>query len=229
MWLNPALTSESAIAGYRQALAASAPKHLVIDGLFNDEKLRQVCRILQQPTAWQTQKHTYAALYVSEMKWQITPKSQRFVQRDLWLRSKADPHVAALALEFLAFLRGHEFLALLTELFSVPITDIHLDDPERNTNYFRLGARDFINQHADDSPGREICLLLYLNENWQAEQGGELVFAGTSAQPIAIAPLFNRCVLFDPSAEGTEHWVQPVNDTSLGLQRYNVTSWYWGE
>ena len=145
MWLNPALTRESAIAGYRRALIASAPKHLVIDGLFNDEKLRQVCRILQQPTAWQTQKHTYAALYVSEMKWQITPKSQRFVQRDLWLRSKADPHVAALALEFLALLRGHEFLALLSELFSVPITDIHLDDPERNTNYFRLGARDFIN------------------------------------------------------------------------------------
>jgi Rps23 Pro-64 3,4-dihydroxylase Tpa1-like proline 4-hydroxylase len=73
-------------------------------------------------------------------------------------------------------------------------------------------------------------MLLYLNEDWQSDQGGELVFSGKDDNPVHIAPFFNRCVLFDPSSAGSEHWVKALSaETNTRHYRYNVTSWYWSE
>ncbi len=223
MWLNDAQISKGAIATWRKSLLNTSPSHLVIDQLFQPDLLAQVCRILQQEQRWQSQQHTYAALYVNAATWQKTPTAQRFVQRDLW------PRQPGIALEFLQFLRSAEFMALLSRIFSVQLTDQNVADPAINTNYFRLGSADFINQHADDSPGREICMLLYLNENWQEDFGGELVFQGNASQPLQITPQFNRCVLFDPASPGAEHWVNALTAAAAQRYRYNVTSWYWSE
>jgi Rps23 Pro-64 3,4-dihydroxylase Tpa1-like proline 4-hydroxylase len=72
-------------------------------------------------------------------------------------------------------------------------------------------------------------MLLYLNKDWAEDTGGELVFKGEGGNPIRIAPLYNRCVLFDPASKGSEHWVEQVKAQSESVYRYNVTSWYWGE
>lgn len=231
MWLNEELVIDSAIRGYRKTLLRTSPNHIVIDNLFNDAKLQQVIRVLQQEHNWQTQQHTYSALYVDNAKWQNTHKKQRFVQRDMWLRDGISMNSADSnsALQFLAFLRSDEFLSLLSRIFRVVITDINVAEPSINTNYFRLTASDFVNLHADDSPGREVCMLLYLNKYWKHDNGGELVFKGTNNQPITIAPLYNRCVLFDPASEGSEHWVKALTTESSQQYRYNVTSWYWSE
>jgi len=129
-------------------------------------------------------------------------------------------------------------------IFNVQLTDENVAETLVNTNYFRLNTTDFVEQHADDSPGREVCMLLYLNRGWDERLGGELVFSGEEHQePIAIAPLFNRCVLFNPSSKGSEHWVEKMKVSAVGgvdgvghvrhgvndmsQYRYNVTSWYW--
>ena len=231
MWLNEQQITASAIRAYRKALLNSSPHHIVIDGLFDQSKLDEISHVLRQEQKWKTQKHSYSALYVNDKKWQKTPDPERFVQRDLWDRTVNNEQNApsAIALEFLLFLRGHEFMSLLSRIFKVQLTDINLTKPEMNTNYFRLSASDFVNQHADDSPGREVCMLLYLNKDWQNDQGGELVFIGKDDKPVTIAPLHNRCVLFDPSSQGSEHWVKAVTSEGTAAYRYNVTSWYWSE
>jgi len=236
MWMNKEQTSDSAINAYRKSLKRACPNHIVIDGLFNPTKLDNVVKVLQRPHAWQTQKHTYSALYVDDNQWQKTNTEQRFVQRDVWQRNAVTSNNASaynlesnLALEFLTYLRGNEFMAVLSRIFKVPLTDLNVAVPEINTNYFRLGPTDFVCEHADDSPGREVCMLLYLNKNWNKEAGGELIFTGKNNKPISIAPLHNRCVLFDPSSEGSEHWVKSLNSEFADTFRYNVTSWYWSE
>ena len=236
MWLNEEQTSDAAIYAYRKSLKHSYPKHIVIDGLFNPTNLDDVTKVLQQPYCWQTQKHTYSALYVDDNQWQKAAKEQRFVQRDVWQRNavisnnnKIENLESNLALAFLTYLRGNEFMAILSRIFKVPLTDMNVAEPEINTNYFRLGSNDFVCEHADDSPGREVCMLLYLNKDWNNDAGGELVFTGKHNQTINIAPLYNRCVLFDPSSEGSEHWVKSLNSEYADKYRYNVTSWYWSE
>ena len=231
MWLNDEQAIDSAIYAYRESLLNSCPNHIVIDNLFNEIKLNDVMRVLQQSHYWQTQKHTYSALYVDNVQWQKTSNDQRFVRRDAWLREPVNSNTDSsnIAQEFLSFLRGGEFMSLLSRIFNVLLTDVNVADPEINTNYFRLGATDFVEQHADDSPGREVCMLLYLNKEWNNNTGGELVFIGKDNEPISIAPLFNRCVLFDPSSKGSEHWVKTLNAEYVNEYRYNVTSWYWSE
>ena len=231
MWLNSRLTIDSAINTYRRSLSSSAPNHIVIDDLFDPDKLADVLSILQQPRYWQPQKHTYSDLYVDNAQWQKTSSDQRFVQRDVWRYKPDDSRINRVnnGQSFLAYLRGTEFTTLLSDIFDVELTDINVSAPENNTNYFRLSSADFIAQHADESPGREVCMLLYLNKAWHHDAGGELTFLGTNDTPISIAPLFNRCVLFDPSSTGTEHWVEPLNSNYSTQYRYNVTSWYWSK
>ena len=228
MWLNNEQISDSAIAAYRASLLNSCPSYIVIDNLFDNAKLDDVIRVLQQPQGWNTQKHTYSDLYVDDTQWQNTSSEQRFVQRDSWSRNASNNN-SKIAQDFLSYLRKDEFMSVLSRIFNVGITDIHVAEPAINTNYFRLGASDFIEQHADDSPGREICMLLYLNKEWHSDAGGELVFTGDNNRPITIAPLFNRCVMFDPSSKGSEHWVNKLKSENPDQYRYNITSWYWSE
>ncbi len=226
MWLNDEQVADSAICIYRKSLLRSCPNYIVIDNLFDEVKLDDVMGILQQPHYWQTQKHTYSALYVDNAQWQKTSDDQRFVQRDVWRRKAASSNIAQ---DFLSFLRGDEFMSVLSRIFDVSLTDMNVAEPEINTNYFRLSATDFVEQHADDSPGREVCMLLYLNKEWNNNAGGELVFIGKDNKPIRIAPVYNRCVLFDPSSKGSEHWVETLNSEDTHEYRYNITSWYWSE
>ena len=231
MWLNDEQVNDSAIYAYRKSLLSSCPNHIVIDNLFNEAKLDELMKVLQQPHYWQTQRHTYSALYVDSAHWQKTSNVQRFVQRDFWRREavSSNSNSINIAQEFLSFLRGNTFMSVLSRIFDVPLTDKNVAEPKINTNYFRLGTADFVEQHADDSPGREVCMLLYLNKEWNKSAGGELVFIGKNDEPIRIAPLYNRCVLFDPSSKGSEHWVEKLNAEHTDECRYNITSWYWSE
>ncbi|MFT6103148.1 MAG: Rps23 Pro-64 3,4-dihydroxylase Tpa1-like proline 4-hydroxylase [Granulosicoccus sp.] len=247
MWLNNELVIGSAVEEYRKFLLGTCPNYIVIDGLFDEAKLDEVMSVLQQPHHWQTQQHTYSSLYVDSVQWQNSSKAQRFVQRDVWQRDVVNANdIHNIAQKFLSYLRGDEFMSVLSRIFNVQLTDVNVSDPEINTNYFRLAPTDFVEQHADDSPGREVCMLLYLNQDWSNKAGGELGFAGENvgkgvdkvtgkragkknSQPITIAPLYNRCVLFDPSSEGSEHWVEKLHAEYADQYRYNVTSWYWGE
>jgi len=203
----------------------------VIDGLFDETNLDKVVNVLQQAHNWQSQKHTYSALYVDNVEWQNTSNDQRFVQRDVWRREALSSITGGqkIAQDFLLFLRGDEFMSVLSRIFDVPLTDVNVANPEINTNYFRLSPADFVEQHADDSPGRKVCMLLYLNKQRKADAGGELAFMGGEGEPVRIAPLHNRCVLFDPSSKGSEHWVEALNSEYSDDYRYNVTSWYWSE
>ncbi len=232
MWLNNENISDLAISRYRSALLKSCPNHIVIDNLFNPAKLDDVVAALQQTQRWQTQKHTYSALYVDNNEWEKTSQEQRFVQRDVWPRTAPELYQpeANAADDLLLFLRSDAFMSVLSRIFKVELTDINVADPDINTNFFRLGVSDFVEQHADDSPGREVCMLLYLNKEWSDKSGGELVFSGYSNEydeAIRIAPFYNRCVLFDPSSPGSEHWVEKMNQKNADQYRYNVTSWYW--
>ncbi len=236
MWLNDKKIIDSAISSYRKSLLDSCPNHVVIDNLFDQTKLDDVLNVLQQPHCWQTQQHTYDALYVDSEQWQKASKDERFVQRDAWQGDSLSADLdntknmdTRIALDFLSFLRGDEFMSVLSGIFDVHITDLNVADPGINSNYFRLGATDFVELHADDSPGREICMLLYFNKQWHDNAGGELVFIGKNEEPISISPIYNRCVLFDPSSEGSEHWVNSLNAEGELAYRYNVTSWYWSE
>eukprot|EP01060_Flectonema_neradi_P007595 TRINITY_DN15329_c0_g1_i1.p1 TRINITY_DN15329_c0_g1~~TRINITY_DN15329_c0_g1_i1.p1 ORF type:complete len:326 (+),score=67.05 TRINITY_DN15329_c0_g1_i1:35-1012(+) len=77
-----------------------------------------------------------------------------------------------------------------------------------------------------DNPGppnkRAATVLFYLNKGWQKEHGGEVVIQPFLENPIKIAPLFNRVVVF--LSDRVLHRVLPCHST-----RYLITLWIDGE
>ncbi len=90
----------------------------------------------------------------------------------------------------------------------------------------RYDRGSFISPHTDVSSEDEyqLTLLYYLNPEWQEDQGGVLHYVLEDKSVIALPPVRNRLVLFQPSF-GSEHFVSPVSmETDNG--RYCISGWY---
>jgi len=76
-----------------------------------------------------------------------------------------------------------------------------------------------IRRHKDGAPSNRICTFLYfLNDEWDPENGGQLVINPSSDNPIVVEPIFPNFVVLDQinSAVDNEHEVLKVNsDTKL--------------
>lgn len=231
-WLNPLKAAQLSMPLRHPAESLGGPRHRVVDGLFNQQLLLDIAKALRESRAWQRQRHSYQAHNVSDRDWLASSDQQRFVQREVWLREsqKGESQNGGLLTRFLSFLRGAEFMQLLSQAAGVELSDTHVAEPALNTNYFRMAKNDLVRQHADQSPNRELCLLLYLNPHWHSSWGGELHFLGSaSGEQIVITPYFNRCVIFDPASTGSEHWVAALTEHARATYRYNITSWYWSD
>ncbi len=82
-------------------------------------------------------------------------------------------------------------------------------------------AGSFYHRHLDQFSNRSnriISMIIYLNDNWQAGDGGELEIVGDHGEVTLIEPLAKRCVLFK-SAE-VLHGVLEAHKS-----RYSLTGW----
>lgn len=77
----------------------------------------------------------------------------------------------------------------------------------------RLGIHADFNIHQKLRLRRRINVLVYLNHDWKNEFGGDLELWTTDmkAKAKAVAPLFNRCVIFDTDATSWHGHPDPMN------------------
>jgi hypothetical protein len=75
---------------------------------------------------------------------------------------------------------------------------------------------------------RRINLLLYLNQDWQESYGGQLELwdKGMTGCVHRIAPVFNRCVIFNTSRYSYHGHPQPLN-LPQGMTRKSVALYYY--
>ena len=128
------------------------------------------------------------------------------IRRDavLWLE---EPVIGA-AKEFLAWLADLQFV-LNQELF------LSLVEAEIHFALYPQGG--FYRKHIDNFRGgsaRLVTVILYLNEQWQAKDGGELRLY-VDEQPLDIAPEAGKLVLF--LSERFEHEVLATQQERLSL------------
>lgn len=95
------------------------------------------------------------------------------------------------------------------------------------TQFAVYHAGDFYRRHVDSFRGaatRLVSLVLYLNANWQSEDGGELRLYPSEGEtaPLNIGPQGGRVVVF--LSEDIHHEVLPVSAT-----RYSIACWYRGD
>lgn len=96
---------------------------------------------------------------------------------------------------------------------------LSLSDYEFHLALYPKGS--FYKKHLDQFKGRNnrmISMIIYLNENWQNGDGGELKIYPEGKEDTIIEPLENRCILF--RSDVLYHEVLPTNKP-----RKSVTGW----
>lgn len=96
---------------------------------------------------------------------------------------------------------------------------LSLSDYEFHLALYPKGS--FYKKHLDQFKGRNnrmISMIIYLNENWQNGDGGELKIYPEGKEDTIIEPLENRCILF--RSDVLHHEVLPTNKP-----RKSVTGW----
>jgi hypothetical protein len=196
------------------AYAAGDPfPHAVIDGLIDPLALRRVLAELPSRdasgwTTWDT---------VNEWKY-VFDNPERF-----------GPYARALATE----LNSSEFVRFLERLSGIDglIPDPHLTA----AGYFDVRTGGFLNVHVDFARNpklslvRRINVLVYLNEGWQEDWGGQLELCRTiDGEPVqSIVPVFNRMVVFSTPDAAHGHPVPvkaPDRQSRLCFSAYYFTS-----
>lgn len=83
----------------------------------------------------------------------------------------------------------------------------------------------FYKRHLDtfqNDKRRKLSIILYLNKNWSAHNGGELVVylkSENKEKPLKILPKFGRFIIFE--SQVLEHEVKPVKQNL----RLSITGW----
>ena len=112
-------------------------------------------------------------------------------------------------------LAAPEFLALMSYVFDIP----HLlaDDLLDGGGIHQTGPRGRLDVHVDFNYikdrdlHRRLNILIYLNKDWRPEWGGQIELWDQEVKvcPVSLAPVFNRCVVFETN-EISYHGVTAV-------------------
>lgn len=128
--------------------------------------------------------------------------------RTYWLNSARDTDLK----DFWQLLEETKFILNRYCYLSLSGQEFHLAHYPSGGHYAR---------HLDQFEGRNnrmISMVMYLNENWQPEHGGELEILDDNKELQLVAPLAKRCVLFK-SAEVPHAVLKSFKD------RFSVTGW----
>jgi Rps23 Pro-64 3,4-dihydroxylase Tpa1-like proline 4-hydroxylase len=125
--------------------------------------------------------------------------------------SKFAPPVA----ELNRALASPEFLDLMSYVFEIP--NLLPDEQLAGGGIHQTGPRGHLDVHVDfnyiEDRGfhRRLNILIYFNKDWQPEWGGhiELWDKEVKVCPVSLAPVFNRCVVFETN-EISYHGVTAV-------------------
>lgn len=125
-----------------------------------------------------------------------------------WLHSKNDKEL-------------QDFWDLLQETIDVlnRYCFLSLSDFEFHLAHYPPGG--FYKKHIDqfsDRNNRMISVIIYLNENWQKGDGGELEIFLKNDKTILVPPLTKRCVMFKSA-------VVPHQVLEATKSRYSLTGW----
>lgn len=132
----------------------------------------------------------------------------------------------------LAELNGQAFLAFLEEMTGIEglVSDPYfvgggLHETMRGGH---LGVHADFNVHAKIKMERRLNLLIYLNDDWDPEFGGELELwdRGMKAREVTVAPILGRAVIFSTTLNSYHGHPEPLACPAERTRRSIATYYY---
>lgn len=222
-WINPAYLAGEAIATHAERMAASPARLLVLDDFLLPRRLADLRDVLAESGLL---KPVYALVgkgrqRASEAEWLAAPEQARFYHH--WEVEGPRPG-HAMSRSYLTH------ISLRDVLGTRPFLDFfgHLCGERLEglgmVNGKSIGAAQFLRPHSDAEPGRRLCAVLYLNDDWRPEFGGRFLLYRGREQVGSVDPLGNRLLLFMPDS-GYLHAVAPIEPIAGDWKRWNYSFW----
>ncbi len=135
------------------------------------------------------------------------------------LASRGSADLSPAGRDLINYFNSDIFLAYLQQLTG--IEEILISDPYlfgggyheiRKGGYLKIHA-DY-NKHDSFDLDRRVNLLLYLNEDWDSNWGGNLELYDKddlTSPKVSVAPVFNRCVVFNTTSYTYHGHPDPLN------------------
>jgi Rps23 Pro-64 3,4-dihydroxylase Tpa1-like proline 4-hydroxylase len=132
-------------------------------------------------------------------------------------------------------LNSEEFVRHLSELTGIP--DLIADPSLEGGGLHQSQRGGYLNIHADFTVHphkrnwrRRVNVLVYLNEDWLPEYGGELELWSRDMKACKqkISPVFNRCVIFNTDEDSYHGLPEPIQCPE-DMSRKSIALYYFTE
>lgn len=189
----------------------------LIDGLMKN-KFGCCDNFFKPSTVLGLRENIHSLSHSEEMRFAGLGKSGEYQQNSLirgdkisWIeKSSVNEHETVFLKKISNFIQ-HLNSTCFTSLIDF---ESHYANYERNSFYKR-----HLDQFKNDK-GRKFSMILYLNDNWQAEDGGAISLYPEGEQQKDIAPEGGRLVFF--RSDELEHEVHP----SFTRNRMSIAAWF---
>lgn len=218
-WLDENMLEPSTGWALRDWFADPAGAPFVLEPFLRPERAVAVAAAIGRIRFWQRAHafaNDHASYEVPRQEWESADPETRFFRHDI-----ARPMTALTGdseqrdlVELITLVSGGALCRWLGAAIGLPLHDV----PTLEIARYHQG--DFIRRHDDTFTGRVLAANLYLDRDWQPDDGGclELVTGGES---VTLAePRFNRLAII-PIAAGYQHAVLPRESGTVG--RFTVS------
>jgi hypothetical protein len=136
--------------------------------------------------------------------------------------------------ELIRELNSDKFVQYISELTGIP--NLKADDMLEGGGLHQSKRNGFLNIHADFTVhphkrnwSRRVNILIYLNKDWKPEYNGDLELWDRKMKGVEekIAPIFNRCVIFNTDKDSYHGVPDPIlcpeEDTRKSIALYYFT------
>lgn len=224
-WLEPATRRELAA-----RFAVDPQDSLAIDGLLRPDRLEGLRRLFTVEGRFveefcrkaQADDPSRQEVAVSEESFRSLPEEQRASVEALLAGPMPGFELGRGMLCHLGFsvlLNSPEFHAFLESVTGIEPGEV-LGVMTR-----RFGPGHFLTPHSDSTDGRRLCAVFYVSDGWQPAYGGRFRHYPGTGDPVEVAPLGNRLLLFRPLPHRV-HDVEMLNPAAGGWRRCAYTIWY---
>lgn len=213
LYLDLALAREIGSAGMETYAIADPFAHTVIDQFLPSDVANEL--LAHFPAEAKPHDKNYEKGYGGQFKRQISP-----YDCDVWMQSA------------FAFFNSPAMLAFLEGLTN--IKGLIPDPYFAGGGLHEISTGGMLGIHADFQVNealqlrRRINVLIYLNKDWKLEYGGELELWDKKMQQKvkSVAPLFNRCVIFNTDADSFHGHPDPLT-TPPDVTRKSIALYYY--
>lgn len=226
-WVQPQHLNSQAIEQLKSLSKTQLEAGVFLDNFLKEECLARLQRTLSDEATFKANYRVYSNKYdVTEEEYYSHAEKELFFHFNELCGVKPE---YAMSINWLTYLRFHHdyhlgMSALLGDIIGTQLS-------ARGQSTFIIRQHNSLRRHNDYRPGRKICTILYLSNEWNPQYGGDLVMSykekesGEIRVVNRIAHHPNRLVIFSVN-RNTFHHVTSLTELGKDKCRCSYVRWF---